>query len=81
MKTDEEATRHKSFIGDCNWLAQTTDPMLAPYVSIIGIKESKTTKLKKMALLRHGDRGKVHPYSSGRLDGGAAYSAGGLVAN
>jgi len=47
LKTDEEATRHKSFIGDCNWLAQTTDPMLAPYVSIIGIKESKTITRKK----------------------------------
>ena len=42
--TDEEATRHRSFIGDCNWLAQTTDPMLAPYVSIIGKYNSNPVK-------------------------------------
>ena len=44
MKDNEEGKwldaqgteQHRAFVGDVNWIAQTTDPMLATYVSIIG---------------------------------------------
>ena len=32
----EAAAEHRALIGDLNWIAQTTDPLLAPYVSIWG---------------------------------------------
>ena len=41
---EEEATQHRSFVGDCGWLAQTSDPNLAPYVSILGKYNSKPVK-------------------------------------
>ena len=42
--TDEEGTQHRSFVGDTGWLAQTSDPNLAPYVSILGKYNSKPVK-------------------------------------
>ena len=42
--TEEEETQHRSFVGDCDWLAQTSDPNLAPYVSILGKYNSKPIK-------------------------------------
>ena len=41
---DEEGTQHRSFVGDCGWLAQTSDPNLAPYGSILGKYNSKPVK-------------------------------------
>ena len=42
--TEEEETIHRSFGGDCGWLAQTSDPNLAPYVSMFGKYNSKPVK-------------------------------------
>ena len=42
--TEEETTQHRSFVGDCGWLAQTSDPNLAPYVSILGKYTDKPGK-------------------------------------
>ena len=41
---EEEGTQHRSFVGDCGWLAQTSDPNLAPYVTILGKYNSKPIK-------------------------------------
>ena len=30
------STAHREFVGECNWIAQTTAPFLAPYMSMLG---------------------------------------------
>ena len=52
----EEATLHREIMGECNWIAQTTDPMMAAYMSIAGRYNQKPVegcKILQKSLLRY----------------------------
>ena len=79
LTSREDVTKQQSIVGILNWLAQTTDPSAAPYVSIFGKYNAQPVESCKRvwkSILRYlkGQIGKCLCAQPGNKEGFKCYS-------